>query len=133
MTFLCYVSRHAMCSLYHYTAAFETLGRAFSFLLNPRKLGRVFQKARPAACFETNTRPSLSINGHIKSFDNLVCIYIIFSPTNLNYVRSCDLIMLMFLFTRAPTFGFVATVLLSFGPKRESTRSNLYLHKTLIN
>ena len=57
----------------------------------------------------------------------------IFSPTNLNYVRSCDLIMLMFLFTRAPTFGFVATVLLSFGPKRESTRSNLYLHKTLIN
>ena len=62
-----------MCSLYHYTAAFETLGRAFSFLLNPQKLGRVFQKARPAACFETNTRPSLSINGHIKSFDNLVC------------------------------------------------------------
>ena len=44
--------------------AFQTLGRAFSFLLNTQKLGWAFQ--RLAACFETNARPSLLINGHIK-------------------------------------------------------------------
>ena len=49
--------------------AFQTLGRAFSFLLNPKNSAKCFKRSGErfkgsAACFETNARPNLLINGH---------------------------------------------------------------------
>ena len=43
--------------------AFQTLGQAISFLLNPQKLGRVF-KAR----LSVSKAPIVLINGHVKNF-----------------------------------------------------------------
>ena len=53
--------------------AFETLSQAFSFLLTPKSLTEYFKNLierfkDSTACFETNARPSLLINGHIKNF-----------------------------------------------------------------
>ena len=53
--------------------AFQTLGRAFSFLLNPQMFGECFKSSAErfkgsTTCFETNAWPSLLIKEHIKSF-----------------------------------------------------------------
>ena len=50
--------------------AFQTLGRAFSFLLNPQKLGRVFLKARPHALKQMLDRVFSSTDTS-RFFDNL--------------------------------------------------------------
>ena len=46
--------------------AFQTIGRAFSFVLNPQTSAEYFEGS--AACFEINVFPGLLINGHIKNF-----------------------------------------------------------------
>ena len=56
---------------------FQTLCRAFSFLLKPQTSTECFKSSSEpfegsAACFETNARPSILMDT-LRVFDNLVC------------------------------------------------------------
>ena len=55
--------------------AFQTLGRAFDFLLRLQKLRRVLESSAErlkgsTVCFKTSTRPSVSLK---RVYENLVC------------------------------------------------------------